>query len=70
MASSGAAANLWVLLGLGIAGVLLAARRLKRPARPDHGAFISRLELLPPPQPPPPQAPHPLTGLCFAIADA
>jgi hypothetical protein len=67
MASSGAAANLWVLLGLGIAGVLLAARKLKRPARPDHGAFIARLE---PPQPPPPQAPHPLTGLCFAIADA
>lgn len=70
MASSGAAANLWVLLGLGIAGVFLAARRLRRPARPDHGAFIARLELLPPPQPPPPQAPHPLTGLCFAIADA
>ncbi|KAF8681938.1 hypothetical protein HU200_045391 [Digitaria exilis] len=70
MASSGASANLWVLLGLGIAGVLLAARRLRRPARPDHGAFIARLELLPPPQPPPPQAPHPLTGLCFAIADA
>ncbi|CAD6206329.1 unnamed protein product [Miscanthus lutarioriparius] len=70
MASSGAASNLWVLLGLGIAGVFLAARRLRRPARPDHGAFIARLELLPPPQPPPPQAPHPLTGLCFAIADA
>lgn len=70
MASSGAAANLWVLLGLGIAGVLLAARRLRRPARTDHGAFVARLELLPPPQPPPPQAPHPLTGLCFAIADA
>ncbi|GJM96353.1 hypothetical protein PR202_ga13179 [Eleusine coracana subsp. coracana] len=70
MASSGAATNIFVLLGLGIAGVLLAARRLRRPARPDHGAFIARLELLPPPQPPPPQAPHPLTGLCFAIADA
>ncbi|GJN23579.1 hypothetical protein PR202_gb11241 [Eleusine coracana subsp. coracana] len=70
MASSGAATNIFVLLGLGIAGVILAARRLRRPARPDHGAFIARLELLPPPQPPPPQAPHPLTGLCFAIADA
>ncbi|KAL5211136.1 hypothetical protein ABZP36_006759 [Zizania latifolia] len=69
MASS-AAANLWVLLGLGIAGVLLAARRMRRPVRPDNGAFIARLELLPPPQPPPPQARHPLTGLCFAIADA
>uniref|UniRef100_A0A0E0KI15 Amidase domain-containing protein n=1 Tax=Oryza punctata TaxID=4537 RepID=A0A0E0KI15_ORYPU len=69
MASS-TAANLWVLLGLGIAGVLLAAKRLRRPARPDNGAFIARLELLPPPQPPPPQARHPLTGLCFAIADA
>uniref|UniRef100_A0A0D9VY08 Amidase domain-containing protein n=1 Tax=Leersia perrieri TaxID=77586 RepID=A0A0D9VY08_9ORYZ len=69
MASS-TAANLWVLLGLGIAGVLLAAKRLRRPARPDSGAFIARLELLPPPQPPPPQARHPLTDLCFAIADA
>jgi hypothetical protein len=69
MASS-TAANLWVLLGLGVAGVLLAAKRLKRPARPDSGAFVSRLELLPPPQPPPPQARHPLTDLCFAIADA
>ncbi|TVU00832.1 hypothetical protein EJB05_53731, partial [Eragrostis curvula] len=70
MASSGAAANIAVLLGLGIAGIFLAARRLRRPARPDHGAFIARLELLPPPQPPPPQARHPLTDLYFAIADA
>jgi hypothetical protein len=70
MASTGVATNIFVLLGLGIAGVLLAARRLRRPARPDRGAFIARLELLPSPQPPPPQAPHPLTGLCFAIADA
>ncbi|KAG8097917.1 hypothetical protein GUJ93_ZPchr0013g36097 [Zizania palustris] len=69
MASS-AAANLWVLLGLGIAGVLLVVRRLRRPVRPDNGAFVARLDLLPPPQPPPPQARHPLTGLCFAIADA
>jgi hypothetical protein len=67
MASTGVATNIFVLLGLGIAGVLLAARR---PARPDRGSFIARLELLPSPQPPPPQAPHPLAGLCFAIADA
>ncbi|XP_008809807.2 outer envelope protein 64, chloroplastic [Phoenix dactylifera] len=61
--------NLWVLLGLGLAGVLLMTRRLKRAIKQDFGAFVERLELLPPPQPAPPKAPHPLTGLSFAVAD-
>ncbi|PKI44190.1 hypothetical protein CRG98_035427, partial [Punica granatum] len=62
-------ANLWVLLGLGIAGILLVTRKLKKAVREDFGAFVQRLQLLPPPQPPPPKAPHPLTGLTFAVSD-
>ncbi|PKU63505.1 outer envelope protein 64, chloroplastic [Dendrobium catenatum] len=61
--------NLWVLLGLGIAGILIVARKLKRVVKEDFGAFVERFELLPPPQPAPPKAPHPLTGLTFAVAD-
>ncbi|XP_020091199.1 outer envelope protein 64, chloroplastic isoform X2 [Ananas comosus] len=61
--------NLWVLLGLGLAGVLLVTRKLRRVVKVDLGAFVERLELLPPPPPPPPKAPHPLTGLTFAVAD-
>lgn len=67
MASS--SANLWVLLGLGIAGMLIMTKKLKRAVRADFGAFIERLQLLPPPQPAPPKAPHPLTGLSFAVSD-
>ncbi|KAH0927023.1 hypothetical protein HID58_019279 [Brassica napus] len=63
------ASNLWVLLGLGIAGILLAAKKLKKTIREDFGAFIDKLLLLPPPQPAPPKAPHPITGLSFAISD-
>ncbi|KAL0743438.1 hypothetical protein Bca4012_084951 [Brassica carinata] len=63
------ASNLWVLLGLGIAGILLAAKKLKKTIREDFGAFVDKLLLLPPPQPAPPKAPHPLTGLSFAISD-
>lgn len=62
-------ANLWVLLRLGIAGILLMTRKLKKAVREDFGAFVQRLRLLPPPQPPPPKAPHPLTGLNFAVSD-
>ncbi|KAF3321005.1 translocon at the outer membrane of chloroplasts 64 [Carex littledalei] len=62
-------ANLWVLLGLGLAGVLLVTRSLRRVIKKDFGAFLERLELLPPPPPPPPKAPHPLSGLSFAVAD-
>ena len=68
MASS--SANLWVLLGLGLAGIILMTRKLKKKVvREDFGAFVERFQLLPPPQPPPPKAPHPLTGLFFAVSD-
>ncbi|CAN8269139.1 unnamed protein product [Cochlearia groenlandica] len=63
------AANLWVLLGLGFAGILLLTKKLKKTVREDFGAFIDKLLLLPPPQPSPPKAPHPLTGLSFAVSD-
>ncbi|KAL1192929.1 Translocon at the outer membrane of chloroplasts 64 [Cardamine amara subsp. amara] len=63
------AANLWVLLGLGLAGILLVSKKLKKAVREDFGAFIDKLLLLPPPQPAPPKAPHPLTGLSFAVSD-
>ncbi|KAF5445510.1 hypothetical protein F2P56_034557 [Juglans regia] len=62
-------ANLWVLLGLGLAGILLVTRKLKKAIREDFGAFIEKLQLLPPPPPLPPKAPHPLTGLTFAVSD-
>ncbi|OAY32162.1 outer envelope protein 64, chloroplastic [Manihot esculenta] len=62
-------ANLWVLLGLGLAGILLMTRKLKKTIREDFGAFVEKLQLLPPPQPAPPKAPHPLTGLTFAVSD-
>ncbi|KAJ7975236.1 outer envelope protein 64, chloroplastic-like [Quillaja saponaria] len=62
-------ANLWVLLGLGLAGILMMTRKLKKTIKADFGAFIEKLELLPPPQPAPPKAPHPLTGLTFAVSD-
>ncbi|XP_031492332.1 outer envelope protein 64, chloroplastic [Nymphaea colorata] len=62
-------ANVWVLLGLGIAGIILMSRRFKKAIKEDFGAFIERLQLLPPPQPAPPKAPHPLTGLSFAVGD-
>ncbi|KAJ8536083.1 hypothetical protein K7X08_034484 [Anisodus acutangulus] len=63
------AANLWGLLGLGLAGILIMTRKLKKVVKADFGAFVERLKLLPPPQPPPPKAPHPLTALSFAISD-
>ncbi|XP_010549063.1 PREDICTED: outer envelope protein 64, chloroplastic [Tarenaya hassleriana] len=62
-------ANLWVLLGLGLAGILLVTKKLKKAVREDLGAFVEKLLLLPPPQPAPPKAPHPLTGLSFAVSD-
>ncbi|XP_047149382.1 translocon at the outer membrane of chloroplasts 64 isoform X2 [Vigna umbellata] len=62
-------ANLWVLLGLGLAGILLITRKLKKSVREDFGAFLEKLQLLPPPQPAPPKAPHPLTALTFALSD-
>ncbi|CAN8258951.1 unnamed protein product [Cochlearia groenlandica] len=68
--ASQASSNLWVLLGLGIAGILLITKKLKKKTvREDFGAFIDKLLLLPPPQPSPPKAPHPLTGLSFSVSD-
>lgn len=61
--------NLWVLLGLGLAGILFVTRKLKKVIREDFGAFVEKLQLLPPPPPPPPKAPYPLTGLTFAVSD-
>lgn len=64
-----ASSNLWVLLGLGLAGILIMTKKFKKVVKEDFGAFIERLQLLPPPQPAPPKAPHPLTGLSFAVSD-
>ncbi|KAL3512174.1 hypothetical protein ACH5RR_024891 [Cinchona calisaya] len=61
--------NLWVLLGLGLAGILIMTKKLKKAVKADFGAFVERFQLLPPPPPPPPKAPHPLTGLTFAVSD-
>ncbi|XP_054818295.1 translocon at the outer membrane of chloroplasts 64 [Prosopis cineraria] len=62
-------ANLWVLLGLGLAGILLMTRKFKKVIKEDFGAFVEKFLLVPPPQPAPPKAPHPLTGLTFAVSD-
>ncbi|KAH1049759.1 hypothetical protein GYH30_020329 [Glycine max] len=67
--TSQSAKNLLVLLGLGLAGIVLITRKLKKSVRKDLGAFIEKLQLLPPPQPAPPKAPHPLTALTFALSD-
>lgn len=66
---SSSSANIIVLLSLGIAGIVLMTRKLRRVVKEDLGAFVQRFEILPPPQPAPPKAPHPLTGLTFAVAD-
>ncbi|XP_026386779.1 outer envelope protein 64, chloroplastic-like [Papaver somniferum] len=67
--SSSAITNICVLVGLGIAGILLMTRKLKKVIKEDFGAFVVRLQLLPPPPPAPPKAPHPLSGLTFAVSD-
>uniref|UniRef100_A0A0C9RSN2 TSA: Wollemia nobilis Ref_Wollemi_Transcript_14877_1955 transcribed RNA sequence n=1 Tax=Wollemia nobilis TaxID=56998 RepID=A0A0C9RSN2_9CONI len=69
MKMSSSPANFIVLLGLGLAGVFLALRRRRKEIKEDFGAFTKRIQLLPPPQPAPPEAPHPLTGLTFAIKE-
>ena len=65
----GSPTNLLVLLGLGIAGLVVFVRSRKKKISEDFDAFIERLEILPPPQPAPPIAPHPLSGLTFAVKD-
>uniref|UniRef100_A0A0D6QUE1 Amidase domain-containing protein n=1 Tax=Araucaria cunninghamii TaxID=56994 RepID=A0A0D6QUE1_ARACU len=66
---SSSPAKFIVLLGLGLAGIFLAIRRRRKEIKEDFGAFVERFQLLPPPQPEPPEAPHPLTGLTFAIKE-
>ncbi|XP_024516983.1 uncharacterized protein LOC9629241 [Selaginella moellendorffii] len=61
--------NLLVLVGIGIAGLLIFSRRQRKGVRAGNGAFIQYLELNPPPAPPPPRAPPPLAGLTFAVKD-
>ncbi|XP_077251431.1 translocon at the outer membrane of chloroplasts 64-V [Tasmannia lanceolata] len=70
--------KIWIVLGLGVAGILILTetnRRRRRKQngeiefREDFGAFIDRFELFPSPQPPPPAARHPLAGLTFAVKD-
>ncbi|EPS65438.1 hypothetical protein M569_09339, partial [Genlisea aurea] len=67
--------KVWVLIGIGVAGVLIVAevqrRRLKSKNRVklQFGAFVERFELLPFAQPPPPAARFPLAGLTFAVND-
>lgn len=65
------AAKVWVLLGLGLAGLLILTRRRKKKEiiKQDFGAFIERFQVLPPPQPAPPIARHVLTDLTFAAGD-
>ncbi|KAH9316156.1 hypothetical protein KI387_024783, partial [Taxus chinensis] len=41
----------------------------KKTIKEDFGAFVERIQLLPPPQPAPPKAPHPLTDLVFSIKE-
>ncbi|KAL6514660.1 Outer envelope protein 64, mitochondrial [Orobanche gracilis] len=67
--------KLWVVIGVGVAGVLILAevqrRRIKAKGyvNEDYGAFVDRFELAPFPQPPPPAARLPLSDLTFAISD-
>ncbi|GER47183.1 glutamyl-tRNA(Gln) amidotransferase subunit A [Striga asiatica] len=67
--------KVWVVIGVGLAGVLILAEvqrrriRARSSVKEDFGAFIDRFELAPFPQPPPPAARLPLAGLTFAIND-
>lgn len=47
----------------------MTTRKLKKVIKEDFGAFVQKLMILPPPPPAPPKAPHPLTGLTFAVSD-
>ncbi|CAL5215352.1 unnamed protein product [Lathyrus oleraceus] len=61
--------QIWVILGLGLAGIYVLTRKLTQAVKEDFGAFLLKLKLLPPPPPAPPKAPHPLSSLNFAISD-
>ncbi|XP_042014026.1 outer envelope protein 64, mitochondrial-like [Salvia splendens] len=67
--------KLWVVIGVGVAGVLILAEvqrrrlRARSSVKEDFGAFVDRFQLLPFPHSPPPAAPLSLSGLTFAIND-
>ncbi|XP_061365456.1 outer envelope protein 64, mitochondrial [Gastrolobium bilobum] len=68
--------KLWLLIGIGVAGVVVLAetqrlrrRRRKKCVKEDFGAFVERFELLPFPQLPPPNQKQMLSSLTFAIKD-
>ncbi|KAI4318469.1 hypothetical protein MLD38_032170 [Melastoma candidum] len=65
--------KLWIVIGIGVAGVVILAESHRRRKRKgivvDFGAFLERFELLPHPQPPPPAPRQALTGLTFAVED-
>lgn len=67
--------RVWVVIGVGIAGVIVLAEvqrrriRAKSVVKEDFGAFLQRFQLPPFPQPPPPAARLSLSGLTFAIND-
>ncbi|KAJ1434935.1 Tetratricopeptide-like helical domain superfamily [Sesbania bispinosa] len=65
--------KLWLLLGIGVAGVvvLVETRRRKGQANKEYfGAFVQRFELLPfPHPPPPPNQTQMLSALTFAVKD-
>ncbi|GAA0171201.1 hypothetical protein LIER_25291 [Lithospermum erythrorhizon] len=67
--------KLWILIGVGVVGIVVLAettrRRIgtKKSMKKEFGAFVQRFEVLPFAQPPPPSAKFMLTDLVFAIGD-
>ncbi|KAL8540560.1 hypothetical protein ACS0TY_001988 [Phlomoides rotata] len=67
--------RVWVVIGVGIAGVIVLAEvqrrriRAKSFVKEDFGAFLQRFQLPPFPQPPPPAARLSLSDLTFSIND-
>ncbi|KAI4342282.1 hypothetical protein MLD38_026924 [Melastoma candidum] len=66
--------KLWIVIGIGVAGVVILAESRRRRKRKgivveDFGAFFERFELFPHPQPPPPAPRQALAGLTFAVQD-
>ncbi|KAG9131105.1 hypothetical protein Leryth_024619 [Lithospermum erythrorhizon] len=67
--------KLWILIGVGVVGIVVLAettrRRIgtKKSMKKEFGAFVQRFEVLPFAQPPPPAAKFMLTDLVFAIGD-
>lgn len=63
------ARSVGILLTLGAAGFYILRRTLRLSIPKDNGAFIQYFELLPSIPRPSPSAPHPLSGLTFAVKD-